>query len=459
MITHKISKGFDLPLAGAAERTLVDAPASSRVAVEPPEFSGIKAKVLVKEGERVRTGDPLFFDKRQPDTRWLSPGTGTVAAVVLGPRRVVERIEIELEARDEYAPIPHVAAEAIASVGRPELVAALRGAGLWPLIGQRPVGRIADPDKVPVAVFVNAMDTEPNAADPLFALQGHGEDLQAGIDALRRLSDGPLYVTVRAGQDLPKEVQSLQGVELHAFAGPHPAGLVGTHIHEIRPLKASEVVYCLRAQHAALIGRWIRSGQYPHERVVAVAGSAVGTRRYYRMRQGAALETILEGLGDDPRIIRGTVLGGPVAKSASGAAAGAGKLGFLGYRDTTVTVIPDGEDQRDLFGWALPQPNKLTMHAAVNPWRKQADIVADARLHGGPRAIVNIGSWEAVMPLDIYPTFLVRAIQANDLEEAMKLGLLEVTEEDVALCTVVDPCKTDVGAIIRQGLDLYEREG
>lgn len=456
MIHHKIRKGFDLPLAGAAERRLEDAPAPQVVAVEPTEFPDIKAKMCapgeqrLEEGARVQTGQPLFFDKKNPDTVWCAPATGTLREVRYGPRRVLQRIVIECGEDEHFAELPQVAADAVGSTDRAELIAALRGAGLWPLIRQRPVGRLADPERVPAAIYVNGMDTEPLAADPAFALQGRGEDLQAGIDLLRALTGGPVHFTVRPGEQ-PREFQGLHGVDLHSFEGPHPAGLVGTHIAEIGPLKSGEVVWFLGAQEASWIGSWVRSGHYPVERVVAVAGSSMPARRYLRTRQGAPLATLTGGepLADDIRVINGTVLSGSAV----------GGRGHLGYRNATVTAIPDGEGQRDLFGWLLPQPRRIGFHPATFPFLGSGEVVADARLNGGRRPIVNIGSWEAVLPLDIYPTYLVRAIQAGDLDEAMKLGLLEVTEEDVALCTVVDPCKIDVGAIIRQGLDLYEREG
>ncbi|MBK8978395.1 MAG: NADH:ubiquinone reductase (Na(+)-transporting) subunit A [Planctomycetes bacterium] len=452
MITHKIRKGFDLPLVGATARRFEDAPPPPVVAVAPTEFPGLKAKLRVREGERVLTGQPLFHDKGDPGALWCAPATGTVSRVVLGARQALQRVEITCEAKDEFAELPRIEPKALASTPRPALVDALRAAGLWPLLRQRPVGKLPDPTRQPVAIFLNGMDTEPLAADPAFAVQGLGEDLQAGCDLLRALTDGPVYLTVRPGEQ-PHEYLALQGVEMHAFAGPHPAGLVGTHIQEIRPLRAGEVAWCLRTTDAVLLGRWLRTGRYPFERVVAVAGSTAdeSARRYARTRQGALVSAVFgrARIGEGERVIDGTVLSGrAIARD-----------GFIGIRTTTVTTIPEGEDERDLLGWALPQPRRLTMHRAVFPLLGRRAVEVDARLHGGHRPIVNIGSWEAVTPLDILPSFLYRAIEANDLDEALKLGLLEVTEEDVALCTVVDPCKLDVGKVIRKGLDLYEREG
>jgi Na+-transporting NADH:ubiquinone oxidoreductase subunit A len=450
MITHQVKKGFDLGVAGAPARQLVDAPEPVVVAIRPSDFPGIKPKLLVQEGQPVRTGEALFLDKLAPDTRFCSPATGKVSAVVLGERRALQRVEITPGSADDWAPVPRIDLARLGSLPRAELVAALGGAGLWPLIRQRPVGRIAKADTVPVAIFVNGMDTEPLAADPAFAVQGRAEDLQAGIDVLRALTSGTVYLSVREG-DATKEYRGLHGVETHAFAGPHPAGLVGTHIAAIRPLGLHETAWYLKAQEAMLIGQWARTGRYPSHRVVAVAGTAAAERRYYRVRQGASLSALNGGKPPAAglRAINGTLLNGSAEPAP----------GFLGYYAATLTIIPEGADRRDLFGWALPQPRRLSFHRAVWPFaRSVRELEVDARLHGGHRPIVNLGSWEAVTPLDILPTFLVRAIQANDLEEALHLGLLEVTEEDLALCTVVDPCKIDVGAIIRQGLDMYEKE-
>lgn len=455
MNDHTISKGFDIRIAGKAERKVEAAPEPLLVAVQATEFlgaehPGIKAKVLVKEGDTVQTGQPLFFDKKDPDTHFVSPATGTVSAIVLGARRALQRIEITPGTGDDFADIPHVGRDALASTPRGDLVAAIKRAGLWPLLRQRPVGRIAKDSQAPAAVFVNGMDTEPLAADPGFCVAGRKAELEAGFALLKELCGGKTYLTVAKGDSTP-EFQGLHGVEVHSFAGPHPAGLVGTHIQEIQPLKTGETAWCLKAQEAALLGEWVLTGKYPTHRVVAVAGTSAPTKQYYHVRSGAALMTLTGGkpLGAETRVINGTVLSGEAV----------GGEGFLGYYTWTVTAMPDGGDQRDMFGWALPQVGKHSASRAVFSWLSpKSEYELDARMHGGPRAFVNIGTWEEMTPLDIHPTYLLRAIQANDLEEAINLGLLEVTEEDVALCTFADPCKIEAGTIIRKGLDLYEAE-
>ncbi|MEO6598199.1 MAG: NADH:ubiquinone reductase (Na(+)-transporting) subunit A [Planctomycetota bacterium] len=460
MTIHTIKKGFDIRLAGAAEFVFADAPEPARVCLETAAFPGIKPKVLVKEGDRVLTGQPIFLDKMDRDTVWCSPVTGVVSRIDFGERRFLLRVVIENDlgakaagnseaskgGREQFAESPKPGAD------RAAVVKAIKSAGLWPLLRQRPLGKMPRGTKVPVAIFVNGMDTAPLAADPAFAVQGRKADLQAGIQLVQKLTTGKVYLTLRAAGDHQAEVRDLKGVEVHDFEGPHPSGLVGTHIRTIQPLKVGEVAYALTLQDLARLGEWVRTSKYPAKTVVALAGSAASGRKYYRVRQNAEVATITGGkpIVGDVRVISGTVLQGSAVAAD----------GFLSLDAKTVTVIPEGTGVRDMFGWALPQFGKLSFHRCVFSWlTPKKEYVVDARLNGGHRPIVNIGAWERVTPLDIHPSYLVRAIQANDIEEAVKLGLLEVTEEDVALCTFVDPCKIDVGQVIRQGLDLYEKEG
>lgn len=448
MTTYTIKKGFDLRLAGKPEPVLVDAAEPARVCLETAEFPGIKPKVLVKEGDMVTTGQPLFLDKTDRDLVWCSPATGKVARIDFGDRRFLLRIVVDNAAatggKEEFAALPKPAGD------REAVIKAIKGAGLWPLIRQRPVGKMANSQKSPVAIYVNGMDTAPNAADPVVATKGQKDALQAGVDLLKKLCP-TIYLTLRAGADAG-DLRGLSGVTVHEFSGPHPAGLVGTHISRIQPLKPGEVCWSLTAQDLARLGEWAKTGRYPAKVTVAVGGSAASNRKHFKVRQSGSVAALNGGkpFEGDVRVINGTVLHGDVV----------GQDGCLGFSNKTLTVIPEGTGARDLFGWALPQFGKLSWHRSVFSWlAPKKEYVVDARLNGGHRPIVNIGAWEGVTPLDIVPSYLVRAIQANDVEEAVKLGLLEVTEEDVALCTFVDPCKIDVGQVIRQGLDMYEKEG
>jgi Na+-transporting NADH:ubiquinone oxidoreductase subunit A len=393
-----------------------------------------------------------LLDKTRPGLCLRATATGKVSRINLGARRFPERIEIAPGGEDRFAEVPRIDPDRLASVARTELIEALLATGLWSLIRQRPIGKIARPDAQPKAIYVGGLDTEPLAADPAVAVRGHGEAFQLGVDALRRLTEGPVYLTLRAGADHPAELRRARGVEVHEFAGPHPAGLVGTPLAHLAPLRADEVAWYLKAQEVVAIGEWLAAGRQPTHKTVAVAGTGALQRGYFRVRIGSALMTLTGGvpLQGDYRLINGTVLSGTASDPR----------GFLGWYAQTLTIIPEGTGRRDLFGWATPQVGRRSASRAVLSWlapKREYDL--DARLNGGPRHIVNIGAWESMTPLDIYPTFLVRAIQAGDLEQAIQLGLLEVTEEDVALCTYADPCKIEVGEIIRQGLDLFEKEG
>lgn len=453
MTTTRITKGLDLKLAGAPEPTVVDAPEPLMVGIEPAEFADVKPKVLVEEGQTVRTGQAVYRDKVDPEVCFASPVTGRVARVVFGERRLLLRVEISPQPAEEHEPGATVSGDELTRIDRVELILRLKHAGLWPLIRQRPIGRLVRGDRVPAAVFVNGMDTEPLACDPAIAVRGSGAAFQAGIEVLRRLADGrKVYLTVRDAVVQPQEFLQAKGVETHSFAGPHPSGLVGTHIANLQPLKPGEIAYAIKAQDVVLLGKWLLDGRYPTHRVVAVGGSAAPTRKYFRVRLHAAAMTLTGGkpLPNEVRVIAGTVLSGNKIPGD----------GYLGLSTHTLTCIPEGAGQRDLFGWISPSFGRLSASRAVLSWLSpKQEYTVDARLNGGHRPIVNIGTWEAMTPLDIHPTFLMRAIEANDLEEALQLGLLEVTEEDLALCTFADPCKIDVGKVIRRGLDMVEEEG
>ena len=299
MTTHRISRGFDIRMAGKPEARLAELADAERVAVCPPDFPGtqtpgMKAKLCVAEGADVQTGEPLFFDKNDPETKFCSPGTGVVEQIVLGERRALLAVVIRLAGSDQFHSGPRLFEDRLDGTDYDDITGSLKGAGLWPLLRQRPLARVARSDTRPSAIYVNGMDTEPLAADPAFAVQGHGEDLQRGLRLLARLTEGKVYLTVRDGAAC-KEFEGLDRVDLHRFSGPHPAGLVGTHIQEIAPLKDGQTAWYLKAQDAVLLGEWLRTGHYPAHRVVAVGGTQAPERRYVRVRQGSPIAHVLGG--------------------------------------------------------------------------------------------------------------------------------------------------------------------
>lgn len=450
----RVTKGYDIPISGAAEESIVQATTASRVAIKPPDIRGFVPRLKVKVGDRVALGDPLAEHKA--DTRILltSPAGGQVVAINRGPRRRIEDIVIEVTLDSEpVREFPkNSTAEIAGGIGRETILARLLESGLWPAVVQRPFAKLADPDVSPQGIFVTAIETEPLAANPLFQIGGMEEEFQAGLHILRRLTEGTVWLCVPGNpQPALSVLTDSDSVRVRAFQGPHPAGTVGTHIFHLDPLKKRAVHWTIKAVDVARIGGLFLEGRVPVERIVAVAGEGVTIRKYFRSRVGAPIETFLHGgvAAGNQRFISGGPLTGKKVDPKS----------YLGYHDTTLSVIPEG-GKRTFLGWLLPGFDKssfVRVFASRLVSGKRFEF--DTSLNGEPRAIVPIGSYEAVMALDIQPTFLVKSILYGDLEEAEKLGLLECAEEDVALCSYVCHSKIDFCGILRRGLDQYEKEG
>jgi len=451
MSTVILRKGHDIRVAGRAERTLVDVSSPKRVALLPTEFRGIRPRLSVEVGQQVKLGTPLFTDKLHPEIRFVSPAAGTVVALTRGARRVLTEVVVELGDDEQAENLPTFEPESLSQCSRAQVLQALLQGGLWGLLKQRPFGKVPNPDETPKSIFVQGMDTEPLALDPAFALQGQEVAFQAGLDALTRLTEGPVRLCVQDRTDLAPALSGAQRVETHRFSGPHPAGNPGTHIHFLDPVRQGEVVWYLKAVEVSDIGRLLLSGRFPAERVVALAGPAVSQPSYLRTRVGAPMQVLTEGrlTGERVRYVSGTVLNG----------ASVGAEGFLRFGDRTVTALPEGGEQQ-LLAWAKPGLDKYSVSRTfLSGFCRGAPVALDTSLHGGHRAIVDLGQYDAVMPLNLMPVPLVKSLLAGDLDEAEKLGLLELAEEDLALCTFVCPSKIDFGEILRQGLALYEKEG
>lgn len=451
MKNHTIRQGLDIPLSGAPNTVVADSPSPATVALRTADIIGLKFKLSVNEGESVRQGQLLCRARQYPDIVFRAPAGGRIRTIRRGNRRAIEEIVIEPDNAAGSEEFRVFSDADLADVPVDELRAVLLDSGLWPLIMQRPFGKIARPDSNPVAVFINAVATAPLAAQPDVLLMGRETDLAFGVRALSRFSSGKTYVSVHGNRPPVPGVSALKDVDSHTFYGPHPSGCTGVHIRVIQPLKRGETAWSVRAVDAADIGLFLRTGRFPAERIIALAGSEVEAPRYYRTRSGASLRSIIEGriVKDRPvRMINGDVLTGTRTDIDA----------HLGLHQSMITVIPEGT-ARDFMGWGMPGFKRYsafrTFASALMPKRP---VVLDTRLHGGVRPIVNIGQWEKVFPFDIYLSHLIRAIQAGDIQEAESLGLLELAEEDVALCAFVDPSKMEVTDIIRRGLDLYEAD-
>jgi Na+-transporting NADH:ubiquinone oxidoreductase subunit A len=442
---HRVTKGLDLRLQGAPKHVLAPAPEPTRVGVAAEDPTAITWRAVVREGDRVREGDPVLADRRDGNVRLVAPAAGRVGAITVGARRAPSSVEIERDG-DDHAP-----ADGRASSPDPATLArALQHAGLWPLFRQRPYGAIARTERAPSAIFINGMDSAPLAADPAMLVEGHDDELAAGLGVLARLCDGPRYLALRASGRHPRAFTAARGVEIHEFAGPHPSGLAGTHIDRIAPLLPGQIYWTVRAPDVIRIGVWALTGRPPVHRDVAIAGPAAREPGYRRVRQGAPLGELVGPLAADSQVIQGSVLDGVAC----------GVEAYLGLATHTISVIAEGTGRRSVLGWVLPQIDRPSASRAALGWltrRRAYDV--DARVHGGPRALIDLGQFDRVMAIDVPLAALVRAIEADDLDEAVALGLLDLVEEDVALASFVDPCKLDFGAMVRRGLERYAAQG
>ena len=439
----KLCKGLDIRLQGEAAKTIVDAPLAAEYAVSPLDFEGLTPKMLVKVGDTVEAGSPLFFDKKRPEILFTSPVSGTVAAVNRGEKRKILSVVVTADkdvAYKEFAKLD------VATASREQIVNLLLESGLWTMFIQRPYGVVATPSDMPKAIFVSAFDSAPLAVDYDFALAGDKEALQKGFDVLGRLTEGKVHLSYHANQATP----SFTGVELHAFKGKHPAGNVGVQIHHIDPINKGEKAWTLNIQDVAILGRLFLNGKVDMSRVIAVAGSCVAEPKYYRVIAGASVKAILGGKlsNEHARVISGNVLTGR----------NVGMEGFLGVNANMLTVIPEGDDY-ELLGWAMPRFRKFSVSRAYFSWlfpcRKYN---LDTNLNGGERAFVMNDLYEKYLPMDVYPVHLIKACLANDLDKMENLGIYEVVEEDLALCEFVCPSKIEIQQILRNGINTMIKE-
>jgi Na+-transporting NADH:ubiquinone oxidoreductase subunit A len=445
----RIRRGLDIPITGRPEQVIQDGPAIGQVAVMGRDYVGLKPKLHVAEGDRVRLGEPLFSDKARPDVRITSPGTGTVSAIHRGARRVLQAIIIDLDGNDEER-FEQYEAAALPDLERAAVVANLTRSGLWSAFRTRPYSKVPDTDSTPHALFVTAIDTNPLAPDPAVVIADARADFEHGLAVISRLTEGRLYLCRAPGADIP--APSLPNLEVAEFAGPHPAGLAGTHIHFLSPVSAQRTVWTIGYQDVIAFGRLFTRGRLVTERIVSFAGPPVSSPRLVRLRMGAALEPLVrDGLADvECRLLSGPVLSGYRA---------AGWGAYLGRYHVQVAALQEGR-QRKLLGWISPGLNSYSVtNAFVSSLNRSRRFDLTTTQNGSPRAMVPIGSYERIMPLDILPTQLLRALLVGDTDMAQQLGCLELDEEDLALCSFVCPGKHDFGPILRENLERIEKEG
>jgi Na+-transporting NADH:ubiquinone oxidoreductase subunit A len=446
-VSVKLKKGFDLRMKGIAEKKMVEVADPVLYAVKPTDFPGLTPKMEVKPGEKIQAGTTLFVDKLHPEIRFTSPVSGTVVAVNRGDRRKLLEVVVE-KSGDDFIDFGK---QDLSTLSAEKVKELLLASGLWPAVRQRPYHIIASPASVPKSIFVSGFDTAPLAPDYNFIAENSDAFLfQSGITALKKLTEGKVNLIFNGKTETPVNFKNIAGAEISRFSGPHPAGNVGVQIHHLDPLNKGEVVWIVNFQDVMAIGRLFAEGIYKNERIVALTGSEMIAPHYCKMRAGAAIDGILKEkvkIGHQ-RYISGNVLTGT----------NIGEQGFLGYYDAQITVIPEG-DYYEFFGWAMPGFDKLSFYqaffASLLPKR---NYTLNTNLHGGERAFVLTGKYEKVVPMDIYPMQLLKAILAQDLEMMENLGIYEIAEEDFALCEYICPSKIEIQAIVRQGIELMIKE-
>lgn len=448
MKTIRVKRGYDIPLKGQLEQRIDEGFRPKTVGVCPARFPSIKPRLDVAVGDTVKIGTSLFHDKNNPEIRFGSPAAGKISEIKLGPRRVIEEIQISCSGveNEQYE---NFRTHEIAGLDRKRLIDLLLKAAVWPFVRQRPFNKIANPGDTPSSLFINCMDTAPLAGKAAFALQGKEEEFKAGVEACKVLSPGGVNLVVDANEtDSP--FLAVDGVEKYGFSGKHPAGLVGTHIHAIDPLGPHDkVVWHLNARDVVALGSFLLIGQFPTDRVVAITGSGAKSRRYVRTQIGVRLSELLaDETEGDVRVISGNVLSGTQKFSD----------GFLDFYDDQVTVIPEGREQH-FIGWLLPGFGRWTYHrayaSAALPGKKFA---MHTNTNGEERAFVKTGDYEKVVAIEVLPDFMCKAILANDVDMMEQLGILECAPEDFALCSYICVSKIEFTEIIQKGLDMMEAE-
>ncbi len=457
MSVIRIKKGLDLPIPGSvSDLTLQEAAEPARVALLPQEVPGAKAQLLVQEGDRVAVGTPLYCDRRNRRVHHVSPAAGVVEAVHRGERRKVLSIVVrvdDFETRHaEVGPMDPTA------VSREELAAHLQQHGPWASLRERPYGHVAHAEETPFAIFVTAIDTEPNAVSPRILLEGREAAFRTGLTAMTRLTDGDVHLCTAADEDwFPFKAEGdvlVPGVVHTAFEGPHPAGLVGTHVHFLAPVGAERKVWHVHAQDLADLGDFLLTGRWTTRRKLPVTGPAAQPPSLLTVRPGS--ETgVFAGFVDpgmeDVRYVSGSLLAGRTANPGD-------VEGYLGRYARQLSLVSD-HTEREFLGWMRPLGRRWS-YANVYPAKflPGARLRWDTDLNGSPRAIVPIGFWEELMPLDVLPTQLIKALASGDAFGAEELGALELCEEDLALCEFVDQSKTPIGALLRRTLDRLAKE-
>jgi len=445
----RIRKGLDLPISGIPVQQISPCAAPRHVAILGDDYLGMRPTMLVQEGDSVMKGQALFEDKKNPGVLFTAPASGTVVAIHRGERRVLQSVVIRLEG-DRQREFTRYDVADLPSLTRQAVQAQLLESGLWTALRTRPFSKTPVPGTVPAAIFVTAMDTNPLSADPQPLILAQRQAFDAGLTLLTHLTDGKVHVCQANGGKLGGHPQGK--VTFNTFAGPHPAGLPGTHIHFLEAVSLTKQVWHLNYQEVIAIGKLFTTGELCTERVIALGGPQMRNPRLVRTCLGADLNDLLadETLDGENRHISGSVLSG---RHATGTHA------YLGRFHLQVSVVKEGRE-KELFGWVMPGREKFSVtRTTLGHFLRNKLFNFSTDTNGGERSMVPIGNYERVMPLDILPTLLLRDLLAGDTDSAQALGCLELDEEDLALCTYVCPGKYEYGPVLREVLTRIEQEG
>ena len=444
----RISKGLDIKLVGAAEKSILTAPLSSEYGLVPDDLHGIIPRLIKREGDAVKAGEAIYHAKRDERILITSPVSGTVKEVRRGDKRKILSIVIQPDGQQNV--VTHDTNGWI-NASEEQLKTLLCNAGFWPYIKQRPYDVVANPATTPKSIFISAYNSAPIAADADFLIQGKEQYLQSGVNVLKKLTPGQVHVTVAQGNN-NSPFQNLQNINLHKAKGPHPIGNVSTHIAKVDPINKGEIVWVVRPEHVAVLGELVEKGVLNHDRIVAVNGSQVKNAAYVKTKIGAKISDVIANfdlIQDENRIIQGTPISGERIESD----------GFLGFYTHQLSILEEGNDY-DFFGWNKPQMNKFSvlranMFSFLTP-NKKYNLTTNT--NGEERAFVLNGIYEEVFPLDIYPVQLMKSCLYKDIDEMEKLGIYEVAPEDFALTEFICVSKLPHQKIIREGLDEMIRE-
>lgn len=441
-----LSKGYDIPLAGAAQKQVDSSTAASTFAIKPIDIPGMAPipKLAVKEGNIVKAGDVVFFDKTNPAVKYVAPVSGEVISINRGPKRRIDEVVILADKNISYKSFDSVSLD-----NREQVVEFLLESGGFSLLRQRPYNVAATPDAIPANIFVSTFDSAPLAPDLNFVIQGKEAAFQKGLDVLSTLTSGHVHLGLDASQEVSPAFADATGVEKTYFNGKHPVGNVGVQIHHTTPINKGEVVWTIDVQAVATIGTLFLEGKFDASRIVALTGAELKVTKYLSTYQGASISTFVNGntTSENLRYVSGDVLTGTQIEAK----------GFLGFHDDQITVLSEG-DYYEAFGWLIPAKPRASISPTIPMIFYPKELAADTNTHGEKRAFVVTGQYETVLPMDIFPQHLLKAILVNDLERMEGLGIYEVVEEDFALCEFTCTSKQDVQTILRKGLDMMREQ-